>query len=254
MNSERNTRIAALALVLTLVFSFVLPASASATYESPGFVSAEDALMAYIEGLQQGDLQQMIGAFAIETYIEHLDLVAWIERLNSYFPNIAVKLPNASPMVTALNIESRRANIIDEILRQLMSFHIEDESVMYMNTGPFPHDIFGSAEDFVDLLRTSMEPMALQSMEFLSFVEPAVLFEYYDDEKIQAIIEGSRVICGADELKSVAAFFTVHGKLYVLCANALRYGEQWYLESLGGHLGAIMGISFTSGGIMQLMQ
>jgi len=261
MNSERNTRIAALALVLTLVFSFVLPASASATYESPGFASAEDALMAYIEGLQQGDLQQMIGAFAIETYIEHFDLVAWIERVisHSFHSTSTVRLPNANPMVTALNIESRRANILGIIQYQLIAFHLEEQFesgplIFGPPIGPFPHDILGSAEDFVDMLRTNMETMALQSMQLVSFMEPAMLAEAYDNEKNQADLDRKRAIYGADELKSVAAFFTVDGKLYVLCADAIRYGERWYLESLAGNIGAHLRIDVFQGGIMQITQ
>ncbi|MCL2811859.1 MAG: hypothetical protein FWD25_08220 [Clostridia bacterium] len=250
MSCKRKPRV--VVLILALLVGFLCPVSASATVEGPGFASPRDALTAYIEGLQQGDLGQMMGAFAVETYVERYDLVARIEGMNSYMSRFPIRLPNASPLVKNLNIEWRRSYIANEILEQFFSFHWEDETIMYSSIGPFPHEIYGEIPDFVHLLHESMEPAALQSMELFAFIEPGLLDERYNEEHSQRMIERGRRAAGADELESVAAFFMVGSDVYLLTADAIRYGERWYLESLCGTIGFMMGMSPFGGGILSL--
>ncbi|MCL2811858.1 MAG: hypothetical protein FWD25_08215 [Clostridia bacterium] len=244
MKDKQKLRSTVLALAVVLLLGFLFPTSASATAEGPGFQSPEDALMAYIEGLQQGDLAQMISTFAIETYVEHFDLAAHIERRNQYdvtmrmiFSNrrrLPVNLPNANPLIKELNIESRRSDIVIGILDLLMGFQFTDQFDLYVSIAPFPNEDFGDVVDFVDMLRENMESMALQSTVFETFMELEELDEFFATENSQLYYDRICRTSGADEAKDTAVLLMIGAEPYVLCATAIRYGERWYLESLGG--------------------
>ena len=47
--------------------------------EGPGYTSAEEAARAYAEALKAGDLNAMLSTFAVESYVEHFDMAAYIE-------------------------------------------------------------------------------------------------------------------------------------------------------------------------------
>jgi hypothetical protein len=77
-----------------------------------GFDTPEDAVWEYVDGLKNADLDRMIGAFAIETYIENASLEKSLERVRAYlFFSSDINMPNSNEFVTALNIENRRKSV-----------------------------------------------------------------------------------------------------------------------------------------------
>ena len=69
----------------------------AATQESAGYATPEDAVSAYIEALQQADLQAMASAFAIETYTANYDFTGYLELIRAYSPTAPIKLPSRTP-------------------------------------------------------------------------------------------------------------------------------------------------------------
>ena len=92
----------------------------AATQESAGYATPEDAVSAYIEALQQADLQVMARAFAIETFAANYDFTGYLELIRAYSPTAPIKLPASDPFNVALNIESRSAQVVGGILYQYL--------------------------------------------------------------------------------------------------------------------------------------
>jgi hypothetical protein len=62
----------------------VATSGSPATYEGPGYGSPQDAVSAYTARLAAGDLGTMVGSFAIESFVDHLDPHAYLGWIGSY--------------------------------------------------------------------------------------------------------------------------------------------------------------------------
>jgi len=53
----------------------------------------------------------------------------------------------------------------------------------------------------------------------------------------------------AGDVANTVIIFNADGQDWLFCSQAIRYNGKWYLESLGGNIGALLGLSYNSGGI-----
>ena len=61
-------------LILALACSFLpFAAAESGRLEGAGYDTPEEALLAYIDALNRGDVGGMLSTFALESYVEHAD-------------------------------------------------------------------------------------------------------------------------------------------------------------------------------------
>lgn len=240
-------------LLFSLVLSPVLsgaaqPASAQArsSYEGPGWPTAEEAARAYLDAFSKADLAGMAGAFAIETYVEHFDFGAQLDRLMCYIPQAEIPYPNSDDFCKAMNVEKRQNNIVNSI-------HFQIFSLCFPDIDPTMLTSFGgkSAVDPAEFARKlgAGSASVMKDFAFLGFVDPALLSEHYLKDQNQKNLAKLTGIYGADELKSVAASISVEGKPHLFCCDAIRYGEKWYLCSLGGNIGILLGMDVYHGGL-----
>lgn len=131
--SLRRTRWTALtaAVVATALATMAsAPAVASSSapapspaYEGPGSASAEDAAAAYMNALAGADVEAMVGAFAIETFVDRFDLRAYLERIGVFSAAAApVLIPPETPFTRALAVEERRGSVFGQIRFQYLAF------------------------------------------------------------------------------------------------------------------------------------
>ena len=247
----RKTCLILTAVILFLSFTapaFASPSSGFPVYEGPGCATPEDAVRLYLEGIQNEDLGKMLSAFAIETCVVRFDYTGQLRRIRSYIPVSSTGHPSVSNLFTAMNIESRKQEIVNAIKFQLVMFHLTDYdpviSTMFMSD-----DLDAEIAAFVKHFEDNLGTLALRDLELVGFIPPNQLSEMYDGEKNQEQLVSLAEICGADELRSVAALFTVDGKGYYLCCDALQYGDQWYLHKLGGSISSLLLIDQWAGGI-----
>ena len=76
--------------------------------EGPGFYSAEDAVLAYLDAFSNADLEAMIATFAIESFAENYDLEMTIERMMAYSPIYEQRFPSSNRFTTSINIHQRK--------------------------------------------------------------------------------------------------------------------------------------------------
>jgi hypothetical protein len=220
------------------------------TQESAGYATAEDAVSAYMEAFLQADLGAMASAFAIETYAANYDLTAELERIKAYVPSAAIKLPTSDPFNLALNTESRSAQVVSGILNQYLRLCCPD--LDRLDVEALPDET--AVADFVDDLSASARSDVLTSIDSFTFVPleevNADTYEAYSSDRNEQNIAGLEAVLGADELTDLAVRFTSpHGDVYALF-GVVRYGDEWWVNELGGTFAILLGLNFFDGGII----
>jgi len=62
-----------------------------------------------MNAMAAGDLDQMVGTFAVETYVDNFDFDVYLARIRAYSPFVAPLLvPPATPFTRALDVEQRQ--------------------------------------------------------------------------------------------------------------------------------------------------
>jgi hypothetical protein len=226
----------------------------AATHESAGYATPEDAVSAYMEALQQADLQATASAFAIETYAANYDFTGYLELIRAYSPTAPIKLPASDPFNVALNIESRSAQVVGGILYQYLRLCCPDLDPVQVQA--LPDD--AAVAHFVDDLSTNANSEVLTSIDSFTFVPleevSADTYELYTSDRNEDNIGAREAVLGADELTDLAVRFRSRdGDVYALF-SVVRYGDQWWLSELGGTFATLLDISLTDGGIVPVDQ
>ena len=248
-NLKKKTRFIWAWLALSMIggiffASPALCAGVALKAEGAGFDSPEGAARAYLEGLRDSELRRMISAFAIESYVENYDFEAQLNRMKSYHPGQEVKLPNANEFVTALNVEGRRSRVNDMILGHHFSLCISGLDRSKAQALKDETD----ARGFVAQLNANLNAPKFSTLKILGFIPPEAFPSVYSTPRNLEVMARMAIISGAKSLVSRVAVFTLDGNEYVFCFDAINYGGKWYISSLGGNIGALMGISVFSMG------
>lgn len=90
---------------------------------------------------------------------------------------------------------------------------------------------------------------ALAGMEFVAFVDPAVLYPYYAEES--AVQNRQRVMneWGLNAYQDMAAQVKLGGEDWLLLLSCGKYGDRWYNLSQIGQLATYLGLSTYVGGL-----
>ena len=239
-------------LACLLVICLCAPLFAHAdqmTYEGPGWDTPEDAVRYYLEGLKEQDLGKMIGAYAVETYIDHFDLRAMLTRMGAYTPGMTPRLPSAGDLLRAINIEARKNEIVHSIQFQMTSICLPEHD--FSRSIPFARDtIDEEVEAFVGGLEKAFGAIDFGTLNVLLFVPPEFISELYASESNQENIKRQIAPTGADEARSVVAVFAVGSKACVLFCDVMRYEDRWFMLRAQGNIGNLLGLSWDTGGLI----
>lgn len=130
------SRIACVLLILACCFSLFACASSPAPsiptqateysqqassykIEGNGFSSPEAAITAYAKALQNGNMDEMIATYAIESYVEHFDLENYLRKYPSIILNsdIAIQAQNSNEFASEVSKYTQLAIVTKEIKR-----------------------------------------------------------------------------------------------------------------------------------------
>ena len=242
-----KTRMPLLALALAFALCSI-SAPAAARAEGEGFDSPEAAVMAYLEGLRDGDLHRMISTFAIENYAENFNLEANLNMLRTYVMlGHNQVMPNSNEFVALMNIESRRRNVTLMIQNQYLSLC----DLSFDRRQPQRMSEEAGIREFVDEFNKDLNEPKLYTIEIVKFILPETLNDMYLSERTQSRMAQRADILGADQIVSRVVAFTLDGDEYWLCLDVVRYGDKWFLESLGGSFGLLLNIPADDGGVLR---
>jgi len=237
-------------LLAAIFFATGMLSSDVKTLEGPGFSTPEDAAKAYLTGLRDQDINAMISAFAIESYVDNYDFEASVERMQSYQMYADIFLPNTSDYTVQLNIAARRNQITRLINMQYMLYNTPEE----LNDGTpvtFSKDDTAAIQDFVAKFEQDTNNYIFEDLEITGTVPPEDLAEAYMDERNQQNIAKQAVTFGADadDVVNVAITFEADGQTWVFCPQLVRYDSKWYIQSSQGNLASLLNMSAYTGGI-----
>ena len=252
--------LAALSAILAVVLALqnlgivgLIAGNGSGRMEGKGCASAEEAVAAYIEAMRQGDIPAMVSTFAVESYADHLDTEAQLNRIGVFFPNDrSQKIYELTGSVYERQLRycARQAQITEGLHSQLIfcTAYFEKELDVLENAGVSFYDKDDpeeAIEEFLDIFRTDSFGKALSEIKLEEFIDPEDLEKVYASENVQNEMNKRRKIYGCNEYKSVAALVTLDGEEWLLTMDCGSYNGRWYNISLNSTISTMLG--FDSG-------
>ncbi|MCL2152134.1 MAG: hypothetical protein FWH57_04110, partial [Oscillospiraceae bacterium] len=214
------------------------------------YVSAEAAARAYLEAFGNADVKTMISTFSVESFANNYDLQAQIERLWAYnFFSLPQSLPSNNRLTTDLNIQRRQGLIANWIQYQYASVFFADD----LNNGgamtPFGDE--REVDRFIERISDPTYYEAIQTLSIIDFVDLNSLSDMYSSDKNQQNIDSTSDIVGAQKIENVVARVDIDREIYLFCFDVASYDGRWYINSLGGNIGTLLGISSYNMGVIR---
>lgn len=248
--TSRRSHLASLAGAGALTALGVGWRSGNAVASSPpgagSSAAAGEAMSRYLYSFALGDIDAATDAFAIDEFVDSFDFTAFLQRLQSYTPQ-NIPLPTDNPLNRHFNVLWRRGAIGGALLNQYFTIAKPelDRAMVVVLEGD------EAVAGFVDDLSASMVVDAVAGLADHEIVDLAELSPELAAESANALENlPRREIVGADELVGVVARTTAGNRELLIVADAVRYGDAWYLDELGGHLGALIGLPFQFAGVV----
>lgn len=219
----------------------------SSTVEGKGFKSPEKAILAYAEALQSGDVKKILSTFAMETYVENLDMEEYLHQVSSYV--ISMGLVSDDDYSREIRLVQRQY----DIARQFGYLYINHTEAGFSENGQ-PVSIreeYETADKFIDAMTAEDWAEILEEMEIGDVLEdkdiiPDKLTEgYYDN------LERLADRYGCDEIVPLAVEITLDGEDYYLCVNVANYDGTWYNLAPMGMIGTMLGVDSMSCGLVE---
>jgi len=158
-------------------------------------------------------------------------------------------MPNTSNLIRGINIEARRNEIVQSIFLQLNAICLPDMDFSAPTTFG-GEDFAEEIAAFVEGLERGFGAVDFGTLKFLRFTPPELISEMYASERNQENIQAQVAPFGADEARSVVAVFLVDGRFGTLTCDVARYGDRWFMFKPGGNIGAMIGLSAQSAGMV----
>ena len=236
-------RFAALMLALLLI----LPCAARAAdeeesmpWEGPGFGTPEEAVIAYLAGLRDGDLYAMLRAFAIRPMAEHATLERYLSTVGAYQTESWPSFPDDAGFLRALNETSFVLDLLTSFQRALYLYVMGSEDPM-----DAVKTLAVKEEADADAVVNAFDAARMEELRSLGNVRilPAELIDpaRYDTDRMRRQAETYLARYGADELCDRVAVFTSGGKVYGIAPRLARYGDAWYVASLYNPITSMVG-------------
>ena len=221
--------------------------------EGDGATTPETAVSSYIWGMQGKNVEQMLGGFAIESFVKNYSTGKLMEQFttNSSAPGF---VPTVSDFSLQMIIEQRRANIMDDILAHYLVMTRTEMPVEIMDSDRSVSEMeFNLEMDLMDRLMTVDDSRYFSDRVIDTvFISPGLLNEDYQGEENQQKLKALAEEINADEVRSVAAFLEASGYEYLLCMDTVRYGNLWYILQAGGNLADLMDIDAMQAGLKSI--
>ena len=211
-------------------------------YEGEGFATPEEALTFYMEGYKNLDFNQILGAFAWETQMEHYSVLTHLERIRAYNSAMRPRMPSTNTFLYTADLNSLRSYQVDMICRSIEEYVLGEDSPTKSKTGSisFEKDTDQVAEFLKKFDNGRLEKLA--QMTNIRFLTP----DDVTDNKFSLEINQKNYIkqtaCfGADETVNIIGVADVGDETFYCCPTICRYGDRWYLVSVSSYTSMIIG-------------
>ena len=224
---------------------------ASATIEGSGFKSPEKAILAYAEALQSGDVKKILSTFAMETYVDNMDMGEYLAHTGLYV--LSDGLVSEDDYSREIRLVKRQADIAWK-LGYLYIKHTEagfPENGQPVPVPPSSHSAYETMDDFIDAMTVEDWAEILEEMEIGDVLEDKDIIPDKLNESYYENLERMAVRYGCDEIVPLAVEITLDGVDYCLCTDVACYDGKWYNLSLGGTIAIMLGADAMSCGLVE---
>lgn len=209
-----------------------------AVFESGGFDSPENAVRAYLNGYKSINIEEMLSAFAIETFVQHFNSDAQVINDMQFSSVLSSTLtyPNKCKVLIRDNIYQRLFYIEKGIADQVLGYANPDLSSVTIDD----YEYLGE-EEFVkavhNLFPEDSAFDALSDLTIVKFLEPnEISVSNSGDTTLEEYTNIAYNTYGVDKLQNVAVSCDIAGQGYYLLFTAYQYGDKWFLGDIGGTL------------------
>ncbi len=218
-------------------------------YEGEGFATPEEALTCYMEGFKNLDFSQILGAFAWETQIERMSFQTYYERIMAYSPATMPRMPSFNDFMLSANVESLRSSQVRYLYAAIENYVLGDEApngrtIVFDKDDPEAIPSFLAKFDNGRLDK-------LTRMTNIRFLSPDEVTENrFSMEMNQQSFKKQTAYYNADEAVNIIGVADVGNETFACCPTIGRYGDRWYVLSVGSMTSMILGIPTNSQAFM----
>lgn len=232
-----------LCILLILALFAPVALAEAAKLEGPGYDTPEDAVLAYLDGLNAGDAQAMLSTFAYETLADHANPRAFLERMQSFLYNAYNGVPMNGDYARTLMTSARYGRLAGYLTSQYieLSTHLENSILPLKDSA--------SIDELLDGFEQSPVNGWQGNVEFAGWVSPVVLSDKYALPQNLMNLSLQVEYSGADDVAELAAHVRLNGVDAVQIMQCVRYGDRWYNLDPMGLLSAIIGLDALSAGL-----
>ncbi|MCF0229932.1 MAG: hypothetical protein HUJ76_09620 [Parasporobacterium sp.] len=259
MNKRLITRKSIMKIILTVIAACFIFATCTAadeksggiTFESGGFDTPEDAVLAYLDYFRQGDVTGMISTFAIETQVKNTDKKACLQRLKYVTFEYTDGFGYAGTYSYNMAVWSRASSLIRIIDRQLIYYTALLSGYPEMEIGSITlieDEEIDKFSDYTSLSLLTIESL-LPDMQFLCW-EPMGTYKSSYERIMNNYSEIVKTNYGADDVCDLAARIQLGDMAAVQYMQCIKYDGKWYNYTPMGTLANIAGLNTCFGGLV----
>ena len=193
--------------------------------EGAGYDTPEEAVLAYIDAMNRGNVADMLSTFAVESYIDHMDSELYLEYTKKFRTSyIWDSIPYADEMMRSLAIHHRYGTVA----ANLLLYYAGDSTIQIINTTE-------DQELLLNQLSQSVLNQVPENIEFVQWINPAAITEGNLMKKVTKSGDavGSKAYLNADDMTEIAVHVRIGEKDAVMSLCCVRYGDRWYNLEVG---------------------
>jgi hypothetical protein len=197
-----------------------VPVASPGSVPSGGAATPEDAVIAYVAGIAEGDADSILAATAVDEMAAGFDFQAQAERLNALML-VTGLAPAEYPLFAESNRYQQAALILGQV-RNLVYGLLSDEEIDGAVIAPADPERVGAFVAAVDPAR-----LAGLSVVDVRLPDP----EHTTSERYLATVAEAAAVYGADEMVERLGLVELDGTTYGVGFTLLRYGDTWGVSS-----------------------
>ena len=242
------------------------PSSDETKIECGGFDTPEEAVLAFCEALKENDFQKAVSTFAIESYCEHFDLVANMQRLailQLYIRSPQIPIASADNETSMkLSAGLRAGNVLVSIYSPMQMIALDHA---YLSADETVREAIDSIRDrFMlqtrDLTSAQLQLVRDSLLQFPDFSQMSlskpisplafglISKNYLSELSLRNFLEQA-IVNGASGVTELGVIMENDEDIYLVTMNIVKYGDKWYNCSLGGDIAIYMGQDVSRKGL-----